>query len=451
MTNLHKRIYTVTDLTRRIKELLEREFDLVWVEGEVSNLRPAASGHLYFTLKDRNAQISAVMFKGQARHLKFSLEDGLSIVGLGRVSVYEPRGSYQVILELIEPKGLGSLQIAFEQLKEKLAAEGLFDADRKKPLPFLPRRVCLITSPGGAVVHDMLHVLHNRYPNLEVDILPVRVQGEGAADEIVHAIETMNRIGSSDVAILARGGGSLEDLQPFNTEKVARAICTSAVPIVSAVGHETDFTIADFVADERAPTPTAAAARVIPEKRELIRRIEELRLSAISRMAARLHSLRENLQATRRRLVNPRRRLDDFRLKVDDGSARMEKAIHRRISLEKAQWTVLDQRLMKNPLIRRLALFRERLQQIDRSLVHTIRFRLSSGRSNLLAVQGRIRNLDPMAVLNRGYSITRMHPEGTIVRDAGIVPLQKEVDILLARGRLVCRVEGVDADDPQDI
>ena len=266
-----RKIYSISELNAEIRTLIEESFSFVWIFGEISNFRTPASGHFYFTLKDNASQISAVMFRGQQRHLKFQPEDGMSVTGMGRLGVYEPRGTYQIILEYLEPSGIGALQIAFEKLKGRLAAEGCFEDEFKKPLPFLPKNISIITSPSGAAVHDILKTIDRRFPNLHIQIIPVKVQGYGSAEEIVAALELLNARNEAEVAILARGGGSLEDLQAFNTEPVARAIFASEIPIVSAVGHETDYTISDFVADLRAPTPTAAAELVTPDKSELQR------------------------------------------------------------------------------------------------------------------------------------------------------------------------------------
>ena len=275
-SGIKRNIYSVSDLNANIKALLEESFPFVWIIGEMSNFRIPASGHYYFSLKDAASQISAVMFRGQQRKLKFEPEDGMSVIGMGRISVYEPRGTYQIILEYLEPSGVGALQIAFEQLKNKLADEGLFNDEHKRDIPFIPNKIGVITSSSGAVVHDILQIVNRRYPNIAIQVLPAKVQGKGAAAEIVSALELLNRREECDVAILARGGGSLEDLQAFNSEPVARAIFGSRVPVISAVGHETDYTIADFVADLRAPTPSAAAEMVVPEKFTLEHRCKEL-------------------------------------------------------------------------------------------------------------------------------------------------------------------------------
>ncbi|RLB32513.1 MAG: exodeoxyribonuclease VII large subunit, partial [Deltaproteobacteria bacterium] len=274
--NQKGKIYTVSRLTEEIKELLEGTFDFIWVEGEISNFRIPTSGHYYMALKDERAQIRAIMFRPQARYLKFTPEDGMRVIAQGRIGVYEPRGEYQIILDYLEPLGVGALALAFEQLKKKLAAQGIFDEKVKKPLPFLPQKVAVITSPTGAAIRDFLKIIHRRFANIEIIIVPVKVQGDQAAAEIVEAIEIVNRELDVDVIVLTRGGGSLEDLWAFNEEKVALAIRASKVPVVSAVGHEIDTTISDLAADLRAPTPSAAAEILVVEKESLKNRIGQL-------------------------------------------------------------------------------------------------------------------------------------------------------------------------------
>jgi len=268
-TFAEKKIYSVSQLTENIKSILEDNFPFIWISGEISNFKSPVSGHYYFTLKDSQAQINAIMFRGQNRNLKFFPEDGMKITGFGRISVYQPRGAYQIIMEYIEPDGIGALQIEFEQLKIKLSQEGLFDEIHKKEIPFLPEKIALITSPTGSVVHDMIRVLHRRFPGVGISIIPVKVQGDDSVEQIVDAIIWLNKLKNADVAILARGGGSLEDLQAFNSEDVARAIFKSNIPIISAIGHETDYTISDFVADLRAPTPSVAAELAVAVKSDL--------------------------------------------------------------------------------------------------------------------------------------------------------------------------------------
>ena len=320
-----RRIYTVSELTSIIKVLLEDKFPIVWLCGEISNFRVPVSRHFYFTLKDRKAQINAVMFRNQNRNLKFEPEDGMSVTGLGRIGVYEPRGTYQIIFEYLEPEGIGAIQLAFEQLKERLSDEGLFDDKHKSALPFLPQKISIITSPTGAVVHDILKIINRRFPNIHIEIIPVKVQGDGAENEIVTGLELLNIRSDSDVAILARGGGSLEDLQAFNSEEVARAIFASEIPIISAVGHETDFTIADFVADMRAPTPSAAAELIVPLKKDLIRKCTELSMILTSRSFRYIEHLQMLVKEMSNRLVDPRKKIEDLRLRTDDLLARLNR------------------------------------------------------------------------------------------------------------------------------
>ena len=294
-----RRIYSISDLNAEVRELFDLKFPDIWVTGEVSNLRVAGSGHLYFTLKDETSQLRAVCFRNQARYLKFKPQDGMAVVARGRLSVYEVRGEYQLYVEFLEPAGVGALQLAFEELKQKLAAEGLFDAARKKALPILPKVIGVVTSPTGAVIQDILRVLHRRFPNINVMIYPVKVQGEGSAGEIAQGIEYFNRENSADVVIIARGGGSIEDLWAFNEEVVARAIAASQIPVISAVGHETDFTIADFVADLRAPTPSAAAELVVHRKEDFVGEIEGHFRQMAQLMRLRISEARQGLAELR--------------------------------------------------------------------------------------------------------------------------------------------------------
>ncbi|MGB9294016.1 MAG: exodeoxyribonuclease VII large subunit, partial [Desulfobaccales bacterium] len=311
-------IYSVSSLSREIRERLESHFYLVWVSGEVSNLRLPLSGHCYFTLKDAGAQLRAVLFKGNHQHLRFKPQEGGQFLCRGRLTVYEPRGEYQLVVDYLEPLGLGALAQAFEALKTRLQAEGLFAPELKKPLPFLPRKIALVTSPTGAAVRDFLRLLRKRYANLEVLIYPVKVQGKEAAPEIVRALKDLATYPGIEVIVLARGGGSLEDLWPFNEEAVARAIYHCPLPVVSAVGHEVDFTIADFAADLRAPTPSAAVELVVPDKAELSRRLQRLGASLVGAARRTRVAARNHLDLVARRLPDMGRRLVDLRLKVDD-------------------------------------------------------------------------------------------------------------------------------------
>ena len=330
-----RKVYTVSELTKKIRETLEVNFDLIWVTGEISNLRTPSSGHYYFTLKDKESQIKAVLFRPQLRFLKFLPQDGMDIICYGRLTVYEKRGEYQIIIEYLEPKGIGALSFAFEQLKEKLSKEGLFDQAHKKPIPFLPKRIGIITSPTGAAIRDMIQIIGRRFSNLEIYIYPVRVQGEEAPSEIVKAIYEMNQWGKVDVIILGRGGGSLEDLWAFNTEEVARAIFDSKIPIISAVGHEIDFTIADFVADLRAPTPSAAAELVVPDRTEITNVISSLSVRLNTRMKQILEMEKQHYFMLIKRLPDLRFRLSDLQSRIDDLKSRLAPNLLQLIRLRK--------------------------------------------------------------------------------------------------------------------
>ena len=364
-----RRIYTVSELTSEIKGILEKTYPFIWIYGEISNLNIPASGHFYFTVKDEHAQISAVMFRNQNRSLKFKPEDGISIAGLGRISVYEPRGTYQIIFEYIEPKGTGAIQLAFEQLKKRLADEGLFDNDHKKPLPFLPKKISILTSPTGAVVHDILNIIDRRFSNIYLEIVPVKVQGYGAEDEIISAIEMINDRCDSDVAILARGGGSLEDFHAFNSEDVARAVFASKIPIISAIGHETDFSITDFVADFRAPTPSAAAEIAIPVKKELSRKITDLSEVLKTRFLWYFGHLQTVLKDMSYRLVHPNRKITDLRLKTDDMLGRLNRSVKNSLLKHQERFWWRIERLMSNTPSIQMQLLKDKLN-IKNSNLH---------------------------------------------------------------------------------
>ncbi|OQX00958.1 MAG: exodeoxyribonuclease VII large subunit [Desulfobacteraceae bacterium IS3] len=394
---MNREIYSISELTADIKNLLEENFPFVWVSGEISNFHTPISGHFYFTLKDENTQIRAVMFRGQNRSLKFKPQDGMQITGLGRITVYEPRGNYQIIFEYLEPKGIGALQAGFEQLKARLSQEGLFDPQHKKPLPFMPKKISVITSPTGAVIRDILTVIDRRFPDIHIEIIPVKVQGDTAAKEIVSAIELLNRRKDADVAILARGGGSLEDLQSFNSEKVARAIFASEIPIISAVGHETDFTIADFTADLRAPTPSAAAEMAVPLKHELAGKCTRLSSALKNCFYRYMEHRRKRLKEISAKLLYPMKRIQQSGLKNDE----------------------LSQRLI-------------------RVFVSSIRRK----REEISWRVARLQSLSPLAILARGYSITRTVPEHIAVTDSDAVTHGQQLEIMLAKGSLLCRAEG---------
>jgi exodeoxyribonuclease VII large subunit len=395
-------ILTVTQLTVQIKNLLEGNFPEVWVEGELSNLSIPQSGHAYFTLKDEHSQVRAVMFRSSHRYLKFTLQHGIQVLCRGRVSVYDPRGEYQLILDYIEPKGVGTLQLAFEQLKAQLEKEGLFDLGRKKPLPLLPRRIGIITSPTGAAIRDMLRVIKRRHPRMHILLYPVPVQGIDAAPALVEAIQYFNEEKSVDVMIMGRGGGSLEDLWAFNEESVAREIAASKVPIISAVGHETDYTISDFVADLRAPTPSAGAEMVVEREERFQETIHSLEVRLIGRVEQMIETARASLRGYVRLLEDPRRRLDQFVQRVDE-------------------------------LVRRMAL--------------GLRQHVRRDRAQLTSLTAGLDHLNPLAILSRGYSITRKMPEGTILKDAAAVIPGDLIRSRLHEGEVLSRVVKRDAAD----
>jgi len=392
-----RKVYSVSEITREIRGLLESEFGLVWIEGEISNFRRPASGHSYFTLKDENAQIRSVLFRRSAR-LRFKLEDGLKIRIFGKVSVYEKRGDYQIICEIVEPVGLGELQLAFEQLKKKLQAEGLFDPERKKPLPMLPTRIGVVTSSTGAALRDILNILDRRFANVHVLIAPCRVQGDKAPAEISEAIRLLNRLGNIDVIIAGRGGGSLEDLWAFNTEEVARAIAESGVPIISAVGHEIDFTIADFVADLRAPTPSAAAELVIGEREEMEEEINELTRRLAASLSNALQSAKHRLEMIMSSVVfqRPLEIIQQRAQEADDLADRASRAVSGKVEETGFQLEHLAQHLDA---------------------------------------------LSPLRVLGRGYSITERLPDGRFVRRSSEVSLGEQVRVRLHEGQLTCTVD----------
>lgn len=413
-----RKIWSVTELTVRIRDQFARNFSDIWVEGEISNCKEAQSGHCYFTLKDARAQVRCVSFRKQLRLLKFRPEDGLHVAVRGSISVYELRGEYQIYVEHIEPVGLGALQLAFEQLKKRLEAEGLFDLSRKKPLPLLPGRIGLITSPHGAAVRDVVRILHRRFHSVWVTVYPVRVQGPGAAGEIVEAINFFNYKGFVDVLIVARGGGSLEDLWAFNEESVARAIAASTIAIVSGVGHETDFTIADFVADVRASTPSAAAELVVQTRREFDKHIADLRQSLVQRMSYALlqykHRVRE--LAAHRSFRRPVDLLRQARQRTDDLTGQLARGLRGRLELGRRRFTIAETRVIAFDLRgrvsslrlrlekrsgdinvgteRRLRGKRERANQIAKRLGQAIQAPLARGRHRFTVARTRARTFD---------------------------------------------------------
>ena len=434
-------ILTVSELTQEIKDILEMKFPDIWVEGEISNLRIPPSGHIYFTLKDDFSQIRAVLFKMQARTLRFVLEDGLYVICRGRVSLYEKRGEYQLILEDIEPKGIGALQLAFLQLKDRLEKEGLFDPARKKLIPVVPQTIGIVTSPTGAVIRDMLHIIHRRFENVHILLNPVRVQGEGASLEIAKAIEDFNKWMNVDVIIVGRGGGSLEDLWPFNEEIVARAIYHSKIPIISAVGHETDYTISDFVADLRAPTPSAAAELVVKDKREVKNTLHYLEERLGNQILQILKENRTDLFHLRKILIDPRKKIEEYFLRMDDLINRFRILTSWILKRKRERSLHLNERLyIQNPIqkVRNLRLI---ISETGKRLGQTISHSIEIQRQKVEGIFGKLGSLSPLSILQRGYSITRKLPSLQILRDVVHVKEGDKVEVKLHKGALLCGVE----------
>jgi exodeoxyribonuclease VII large subunit len=436
-----KTILTVSRLTALLRGVLEENFEQLWVQGEVSNLSYPSSGHCYFTLKDAGAQLRCVMFKSAIKNIKFRLTDGMALIARGRISVYDQRGEYQLICEYMEPAGIGALQTAFVQLKEKLAHEGLFAEAHKTTLPLFPRKIGVITSPTGAAIHDIINVLKRRFASLEVLLYPVRVQGEGSAAEIARAIDEMNRMAEVDILIVGRGGGSLEDLWAFNEEVVARAVYRSKIPIISAVGHETDWTICDFVADLRAPTPSAAAELVIASSDELRSRIEIL--------SGRLRRSVENLLATqygrleglRRALHDPRTMLGHLAQRMDDLNGRLESGLGAAVSRRRDRFERLRDALQHNDPKGKIDALRQRIMLLAVRGEGLLAQRLEVIRQRFGDNAARLEVLSPLKTLARGYAIATRDIDGTVVTDAGSLAAGELLLLRLYRGRARCRVE----------
>jgi exodeoxyribonuclease VII large subunit len=440
-----RRVWTVSDLTAAIRDLLETRFTEVWVEGELSNCRVWNTGHLYFTVKDSGAQIKAVMWRSALRALRFKPEDGLHVVARGRVSVYDPKGEYQLVCEHIEPKGAGALQLAFEQLKKRLSAQGLFDQARKRPLPALPRKIGIVTSLDGAAVRDIIKVISRRHPNVHLVVRPARVQGEGAAADIARGLAAIARVPGVDVVIVGRGGGSIEDLWAFNEEAVARAIAKCPVPVISAVGHETDFTIADFVADLRAPTPSAAAEMVVAGKDEFCARIDRLShraTAAAHRRVERLRSLTHRL-AGRPGLAGYRGRLALRGRHVAELTHQLGRAGHALVGRRQRRYHELRLALETFDLRRRIGAVRARLARVDGALRAAVVRAHTRADGRFRGQAARLESLSPLGVLARGYAVCWDADRTRIIRDAASVGEGDEVRVTLHRGELECRVNTV--------
>lgn len=448
-----RRPLTVSDLTAQVRGALENRFASVWIEGEISNFKAHASGHWYFTLKDEFAQLRAACFRVANSRIRFRPRDGLLVRAHGRLTVYEPRGSYELIVEALDPVGAGAMQVAFEQLRERLAAEGLFAEELKRPLPLLPRRVAIVTSPSGAALHDIVRVIERRTRTVQILFAPVRVQGEGAASEIANAINLLNQhharaiadgraADGVDTIIVGRGGGSTEDLWAFNAEEVARAIRASAIPVISAVGHETDFTIADFAADVRAATPSAAAELVAAREDELVARLEDQTRALVQAMRYEFVRAENRLQeaALSSGFDDTRHRLHEAKASVAQLDRRLHANVARSLQRQARRIETFDRRLVRAEPSNRLAAARLKLLAAQAALDNAAQTLPQAKRSSLAVTVARLNALSPLAVLGRGYSIAQ-DSKGRAVRAANDVSKNDRVRVRLAKGELLCLVE----------
>lgn len=450
-------VLSVSELNRSIKQSLESEYPLVWVKGEISNFTAHRSGHYYFSLKDKNSQVSAVMFKGYNSKLRFKVENGMEVVVRARVNVYEPRGSYQLNCEIMDPVGAGALQKQFEQLKKKLAEEGLFDKDRKKPLPSFPRKIALVTSPTGAAVRDMINVLTRRFKGIEITVASCLTQGEQAAKDIIRALDLVESVGGFDVIIVGRGGGSIEDLWCFNDELLARRIANCKVPCISAVGHEIDFTIADFVADLRAPTPSAAAELVIKNSQELMERLGLIKRSIWQAMTNCISRNKQEIQILNRAIVDPRRKLELLQQKNDELRWKLDSIMFNNLKHSQFKLNSLKQSLVSpeqvlkltkqklSSLIEKLKVLmmqnfkiKDSIRTSHRSLFVAMQSELRAKRSDFVRQASLLDSLSPLRVLDRGYSITKLEQE--IIKDVSSIKVGDEILTQFAKGKIKSKI-----------
>ncbi len=441
-------ILSVSQLTRRVKNILEIEVNRVWVSGEISNWRVSPAGHAYFTLKDKNSQLSAVMFRGKIGRLKFGPEDGIEVILNGMVTVYEARGNYQIICDTMQPKGLGALQLAFEKLRRKLDAEGLFDKAHKKPLPLLPRTIGIVTSPTGAAIRDMLNVIGRRFANVHVLLFPARVQGDEAAPEIVEGIRVLDARGA-DVIIIGRGGGSLEDLWPFNEEIVVRAVHAAKTPVISAVGHEVDFALTDYAADLRAPTPSAAAELVVQEQEALVAQVEQMRRRLGKAMSYRVEAARHRVTAAKTSYVfqrpeemirQRRQQADEWRMRLESNMTEQVRTARNRLEHGRRALALLSPANQMRRAAERLTHLRERLARAISATTERCRGRLRPALAQLDA-------LSPLAIMSRGYALAWKMPEHTLVQNASQLEEHDKVQLRFGQGAATAIIEATDTSD----
>lgn len=438
-----RQILSVSDLVAQLKKHTEGRFNFIWVEGEISGLARPASGHLYFSLKDDKSMLRAVFFRNRAGYLRFKPENGLKVLCQGKLSVYQPRGEVQLVVDSMEPRGSGALALAFEQIKKRLDEEGLFDQQRKKPLPELIRRVAVITSRSGAAVRDFIEVLHSRFAGIEVAVYPTTVQGDKAPGQIIEALEDLAQWEWPQVIVLTRGGGSPEDLWAFNDENLARAIAECPLPVVSAVGHEIDFTISDFVADQRAATPTAAAELLAQPMAVLAQNAANLEKRLLAAGQRIVKQRRQDLNSFSRQLGDPSRRLVDKRLRLDDLMMRAAAGVNTTFHAKRKRLYHLEQALHQKRPENRLAQLKQKNTELGFRLLDALKTKLQTDRAQLENLKGRLKALGPQAVLNRGYALIT-GPDGRLLSKADPDLLEKRIDVRLAQGRLKARVEEVD-------
>lgn len=438
-TSLSEKALSVSELNESIKALLEGEFQMIWVKGEISNFKAHSSGHFYFSLKDKNSQISSVMFRGSASRLKFRPKDGIEVIVRGRISVYTPRGSYQVLCETMEPVGEGGLQQEFEKLKQKLRSEGLFDASKKKRLPFLPFKIAIVTSPTGAAIKDMIQVLNRRHPAAEIIIVPSLTQGERASTNLIEGLKKAQSIPGVEVIITGRGGGSLEDMWCFNDEALARFISSMKVPVISAVGHEIDFTICDFVSDLRAPTPSAAAELVCKNVDEVKERIYQSRLRLVKNLKSVLFQKRMLVTQLGKRITDPRKKLSDIRLRIDELMIRFERSLLNNLKSRTEKLTTLNQRI--STVDKKISPLTEKVSYLEQRLLKAQEQKLDRNVKRLESLNDQLRALSPLEILQRGYSIVRLKSSKKIVSNQASVKKDELIEVQLGAGFIEAQVK----------
>lgn len=431
-------VYNVEQLNAHIRQTLENQLGIVWLQAEISNFKPHSSGHFYFSLKDNKAQISAIMFRGHNSKLRFKPHDGLEVVVRGRITVYEPRGTYQIVCESMEPVGAGALQKQFEQLKEKLKLEGLFESSRKKPIPAYPRHVAIVTSPTGAAIQDILNIMNRRAKNVQITLVPALVQGAQAASSLCESLEKALKL-SVDVIIIGRGGGSMEDLWSFNDEKLARTIAASSIPIISAVGHEVDFTICDFVADLRAPTPSAAAELVAKSSIEIFQKLNHVDRLLNSNLRKFLNLKTQKLQLTVRRLIDPKKKLQDYAFRNDELMTRLEQGIRAYLSHQKKDVQLLQNRLVSPQQV--VLRFRSRIEKTQIQLKNAVQSNVQRLEYRLKNAMGLLDSLSPLNVVDRGYSLATKNKK--VIRSVKDLNVDDAIDIKIKDGVVNAQIKSI--------